>query len=186
MNNNQDSFKKHDSVWTTFHKSCLGRIVIFIVALLLLMLLSVALRPSEEATMLETRDNIHQLILDNDSTKQDNVDNTLASIAYIFSSADTVPTDTAMHTFDRLNHLEYVNHGLYTEVVLRNTIHVMGKCCSIGLWGMVIPVLTYEDLLLHMDVMRKEYNQKLIEAPKGGEDYFGSDPNLDQVFEDQY
>ncbi len=186
MYNNQDSFKKHDSVWTTFHKSCLGRIIICVVVILFLMLLSVMLRPSEEKTVLETRDNIHQLILDNDTTKQDDVDNTLASIGYMFSSADSVPTDTVMRTFYHLNKLEYRQHAFYTEVILSNTIHVMGKRCSMGLWGLVIPLVEYEDLLLNADVMRGEYNQKLIEAPKGGEEYFGSDPNLDQIYEDQF
>jgi hypothetical protein len=184
---NEDSFNKHESAWQQFHKSCLGRIVILAAIILLLMLIAIVTRPSEEKIRKETRDNIIELIHDNDSSRQDQVENTFANLAYIFTSHDTLSEDTMWHTFNRFNTLEYRSHTLYSEMRLHNTIHVMGVNCALGFLGMVIPTIEYDDLLLWADIMKKEYQPQQVTISDPVDDYyFGEDPDLDLQYEDKW
>ena len=185
ITNNQDSFNKHESTWQSFHKSCLGRIVIAAIVLLVLLIAASLSRPTEEKMTYETKDNILQLIADNDSSKQDQIDNTFANVGYMFTMRDTLKKDTMWNTFDLYNTLEYKRHAFYSEMILHNTLHVMGKNCAVGFFGLVIPTIEYEDLLLNAGIMRKDYNQKIInEVPVPDEFYFGNDPDLDIEYEE--
>lgn len=184
---NQDTFNKRESAWQQFHQSCLGRIVILSAIILLLMFVAIVTRPSEEKMKRETRDNIMELIHDNDSTRQDQVENTFANMAYIFTSHDTLDKDTMWATFEKYNSLEYRSHTLFSEMRLHNTIHVMGVNCAVGVLGMVIPTIDYDDLLMWADIMKKEYRQQQVITNEPVEDYyFGEDPDLDLEFEDKW
>lgn len=183
------SYRKKESIFTEFFNSCLGRAVIGLVFLAFLFIIGVITCPSEETMYEETRDNIRQCIQASDSLHIDGIDETLNNISYIFSSADTAFNDAEMMAaFDKYNRMEYYDHTLFSTMRLYNNFRVEGVRCAIGIFGMVIPTVSFNDFLLRVGPMRKEYNAPAINNnvnTNGGddEDYFGDNPDLGGVFE---
>ena len=159
------SYRKKESIFTEFVNSCLGRTIIGLAILGILLLVAIITCPSEETMYEETRDNIRQCIEANDSLQIDGIDETLNNISYIFSKADTAVHDAEiMKSFDKYNRLEYNNHT------------------AIGVFGLVIPTANFNDFLLRVGPMRKDYNTPAIKNTYGDEEYFGENPDLGGVF----
>ena len=177
------SYRKKESIFTEFVNSCLGRTVIGLVFLAFLFIIGVITCPSEETMYEETRDNIRQCIQASDSLHIDGIDETLNNISYIFSKADTAVHDAEiMKSFDKYNRLEYNNHTLFSTMRLYNNFRVEGVRCAIGVFGIVIPTANFNDFLLRVGPMRKEYNTPAINTSVD-EEYFGENPDLGGVFQ---
>ena len=177
------SYRKKESIFTEFVNSCLGRTIIGLAILGILLLVAIITCPSEETMYEETRDNIRQCIEANDSLQIDGIDETLNNISYIFSKADTTIHDAEiMKSFDKYNRLEYNNHTLFSTMRLYNNFRVEGVRCAIGVFGLVIPTANFNDFLLRVGPMRKDYNTPAIKNTYGDEEYFGENPDLGGVF----
>jgi hypothetical protein len=59
---------------------------------------------------------------------------------------------------------------------------VEGVRCAIGVFGIVIPTANFNDFLLRVGPMRKEYNTPAINTSVD-EEYFGENPDLGGVFQ---
>ena len=179
------SYRKKESIFTEFFHSCLGRAVIGLVIIANMFILAVITCPSEETMYNETRDNIRQCIEASDSLQIDGLDETLNNISYIFTSADTAFHDAEiMKSFDKHNRLEYNNHTFFSTMRLYNNFRVEGIRCAIGVFGLVIPTANFNDFLLRVGPMRKEYNTPAINNPNAADDeYYGENPDLGGVFQ---
>ena len=177
------SYRKKESIFTEFLHSCLGRTIIGLAIMGILFIIAAATCPSEETMYNETIDDIHQCIQDNDSLQVDGIDETLNNISYIFTSADTaIHDDEIMNAFKKYNRLEYNNHSIFSTMRLYNNFRVEGVRCAIGVFGIVIPTANFNDFLLRVGPMRKEYNTPAINTTVE-EEYFGENPDLGGVFQ---
>ena len=89
---NRDTYKK-ETLFQEFYHSCLGKIIILAVILLILFVVGVMTVPSDKMVVRETMDNIHQCLQDNDSINNDELDEDFANISRTFSEADTTLTN---------------------------------------------------------------------------------------------
>ncbi|MBQ9672698.1 MAG: hypothetical protein IJV34_07590 [Prevotella sp.] len=179
-------YRTKETVWGMFYHSCLGKIIILGVLMGILTVIAYATCPSEQYMRDEMTDNIRQCIEKNDSSQMDQIDSFLANIGYIFTTADSVVDKELMNTFYRHNRLEVYNHGAYITMYVFNNLNAEGIRCGIGIFGVVIPTIDFNDLLLRVEPVRREYERKTIETVIEGEPYyFGETPNL--IFkEDEY
>jgi hypothetical protein len=175
------SFRKKDSLMSTFTNSCLGRIIITVIAIIVVMVIAFFTNPTEETMFAETNDNIRQCIEENDSLTIDGLDAMLNNIGYMFSEADTTKTTDVMDEFNKYNRMEYYDHVVFSTIRLSNNYRIEGVRCAIGIFGMVIPTANYSDFLLRVGPVRKDYNQPII-PQTGDEEYFGENPDLGGVF----
>jgi hypothetical protein len=88
-----------------------------------------------------------------------------------------------MKSFQEHNTLVYHNHLLFSTMHLHNTFQVQGMRCGIGILGIVIPTVNFNDFILKTGTMRKEYNQPIIRNTIADDDYMGETPDLGGVFE---
>jgi hypothetical protein len=70
---NRDTYKK-ETLFQEFYHSCLGKIIILAVILLILFVVGVMTVPSDKMVVRETMNNIHQCLQDNDSINNDELD----------------------------------------------------------------------------------------------------------------
>ena len=189
------SYRKKETIFSEFLRSCLGRTIIGLVLLALLFLAAVITCPSEETMREETIDNIRECIEASDSAQIDAVDEMVNNVSYVFTKADTTFHDEeTMKVFEEYNHLEYYNHYFFSTMRIYNNFRVEGTRCAIGFFGIVIPTATFDDFLLRVGTMRKEYNAPVINnansSSENGEgensttedDYYGDNPDLGGVF----
>ena len=180
--NGRGSYRNKESLLSTFTHSCLGRFIIITVTLILLTVFALISKPSEELMFAETNDNIRQCIEENDSLTLDGLDAMLNNIGYMFTSADTTRPSELMNEFRKYNRLEYYDHSLFSTIRLYNNYRIEGVRCAVGIFGMVIPTANFNDFLMRVGPVRKDYNQPLITNPGGDEEYFGENPDLGGVF----
>ena len=173
------NFRKKESLAQQFRHSCMGQIIIFAAIFGAVSLLAYLTRPSEETVRDTIRDDIRQCIEEHDSLSNDWIDDIVSNAAYMFTTAkENKVTDTLMMAFDKYNLLEYYHHPCYSTVYLRNNFHPESKRCGLGIFGVVIPMLNYNDLLLSDELMQADtLNQRLINDTDG--DYFGENPGLE-------
>jgi len=183
--NYRGDFRKHESLFGEFRHSCLGRLIITIGILGIIAIIAWITNPSEQAMREEMNDDILQWIQESDSlNNNDWIDDAVINTGFIFTSADTVvtPWQTKLQEqFDKHNQMEYYDHGLFSTMHIYNSFHIQGKRCGIGLFGMVIPTVNFNDFILREGPMRKDYNQPVIRN-NGDEEYFGENPDLGGVF----
>jgi len=149
-------YKKEDSLMAMFWHSCLGKIVIIAAFLGLMALIAYITCPSEDRVREEMNDNICQCIVHTDSITTDWVDDMVANVGYIFTTADSAVDKNRMALFHRHNRLEFYDHGIYSSLRVYNTFNYDGTCVGIGFFGMVIPVFSSADFLLRVMPMPKE------------------------------
>ena len=82
----------------------------------------------------------------------------------------------------KYNRLEYYDHTLFSTIRLYNNYRIEGVRCAVGIFGMVIPTANFNDFLLRVGPVRKDYNQPVVTNPGGDEEYFGENPDLGGVF----
>jgi hypothetical protein len=125
----------------------------------------------------EMIDNVRQCIESPDSIHTDWIDDAVANVGYIFTEAGPNVNKDMLDNFNKYNRMVYYNHGIYSSMRIYNNFHVEGIRCGIGIFGMIIPTINFNDLLLRVGPVRRDYNQPI--APDMGDDeYFGSTPDL--------
>ena len=173
------NYRTQESFAHEFRHSCLGKILILAVFIGALMVIGHLTVPDEETMMTEMTDNIRQCIADNDSIKTDWIDDCVNNVGYIFTDADSVINEEVYQNFLKYNELGYYRHWFYATTLLHNNFRPEGTRVGVGIFGLVIPTMSFDEFLFRIGPMHKGYDQKPVRATiiKGGES-FGSDPEL--------
>lgn len=173
------SYRTQESIARKFRNSCFGQIIIVVVTIGILLLIAMLTKPSDKTMKAEMDDNILQCIEERDSLNRDWLDDVVSNTGYVFTTSDSAVECQTMKSFRNFNNLQYYSHSLYNTVYLYNNFLPEGKRCGIGIFGIVIPMLDYNDFILHKEIMRTDsMNQKLIEIDPESE-YFGENPMLE-------
>jgi hypothetical protein len=177
---NSDTYKKQN-LFQLFFNSCLGKIVIFLLVLLVLWIFAIITVPSKTMMLVETCDNIHECLQDNDSIRGDEIDETINNIARTFSIADTTKTNQELwKTFLKYNRLEVYEHPGFKTVHVVNGQYPQGRRIAIGLFQGVISTIFYDDLVITTGAARGEYNKKLNQPQEiPDEEFTGEDLNVE-------
>lgn len=172
-------FKKQETVGQAFSHSCLGRLVIMAAIMLAIVVLAIMSKPSEKEMEKETIDNIMQCIQANDSIRGDKIDDTVNNLTNAFTKADTAKVNIELRkAYFKHNRIEVYNHiGLRTAYVVNN-VHPEGVRVGFGIFGLVFPTVTYEDLLLNVDPIQREYKDGVIQVEEVPAQDLGSNPNI--------
>jgi hypothetical protein len=172
-------FKKQETVGQAFSHSCLGRLVIMAAIMLAIVVLAIMSKPSEKEMEKETIDNIMQCIQANDSIRGDKIDDTVNNLTNAFTKADTAKVNIELRkAYFQHNRIEVYNHiGLRTAYVFNN-VHPEGVRVGFGIFGLVFPTVTYEDLLLNVDPIQREYKDGVIQVEEVPAQDLGSNPNI--------
>ena len=170
------SYRTHENLFSMFYHTCLGKLVILAAILGVLAVIAHLTRPSEQKMRAEMLDNIRQCIESPDSLHTDAIDDAVANLGYIFTNADSVVDVALLNNFKKYNRLEFYDRWLYTSMHVFNNFHSDGIRCGVGIFGLVIPTVNFNDLLLRVGPVRKDYNQPIIEYSE--DEYFGTTPDL--------
>ena len=161
---NSDTYKKQGIV-QEFFNSCLGKIVIFLGVLLCLYIFALITVPSRDIMLVETVDNVHECLQENDSIKADEIDEFINNISRSFSAADTAKTKREVFkAFLKYNALEVYSHPGFKTVYLFNSMYPQGCRIGIGAFQTVFSTLHYEELVLSNGAARGDYGKKLNEV----------------------
>ncbi len=170
-------YRKKESLFSMFWHSCLGKTVFMGLIFLLLLVLALVMNPSEKYMREEMYDNIRQCIERPDSVQTDKIDDALSNIGYIFTKADGKVNKELWTNFTTNNRLEYFNHTFFSTMHVFNNFRLDGIRCAIGVFGIVIPTINFNDLLLRDGPLREDYEDRPVQIE--AEDlYFGETPDL--------
>ena len=102
-------FKKNESALQAFYHSCLGKIAILIGILIVLFIVALMTKPTQDEMEMEMVDNILQCIEANDSIQGDEIDDQVNNLNSMFSRADTAKINKELLTsLKKNNRLETV------------------------------------------------------------------------------
>ena len=174
------NFKTNQSFTQEFTRSCLGRIIIAGVIILVGLLVAYLTAPKESDMNDEMLDNIMQCLEVNDGIKGDVVDDYVHNLTFIFTTADTTYiAKDVLDTYYKYNRLESYRHTFYSTSYIHNNMHPEGTRVGVGIFGIIIPTVLYEDILLDVGPVHKGYEQKLNQAPIQQDDEdLGENPNI--------
>ena len=173
-------YRTNESVGKMFLHSCLGKFVILAAIIVVLLIIAILTKPSEQEMRDEMNDNIMQCMEMNDSIRGDEIDDFVHNIGFIFTKADTTKVgEEWRNVFDKYNRLEIYNHSFFRTAYIYNNIKTEGTRVGFGLFGLVIPTANFNDFLLRLGPMRRNYNQRLIRGTTIEGDY-GSNPNIQE------
>jgi hypothetical protein len=164
-------YRKKESLFGMFWSSCLGRLIIVAVVMGIITLIAALSCPSEQTMREQLEDDIRQCLELSDSVYMDGIDNVVANIGYMFSSAKTTGETELMKKFKKYNRLEYYNHDIFATIHVINNFHYEGERCAIGIFGMVIPTISLSDFVVRTSAIRKEYNYKPVRY-NNADDFF--------------
>ena len=130
--------------------------------MLVAMLVAYFTAPKEADMNLEMTDNIMQCLEVNTETKGDVVDDYVHNLAFVFTTADTtmIPKDI-LDTYYKYNRLESYRHTFFSTTYIHNNMHPEGTRVGFGIFGLIIPTVLYQDILLDVGPVHKGYEQKL-------------------------
>ena len=176
---NSDKYKKK-SLTQEFFNSCLGRLVIVLIVLFAFYIFALITVPSRDIMLVETVDNVHECLQENDSIKADEIDEFINNISRTISVADTTKTNKeVLNTFLKYNTLMVYSHLGFKTVHIVNGIYPQGERIGIGLFQTVISTVNYNDLVVTTGAVRGDYNKQLnapVEVPDSL--YTGENPNV--------
>jgi len=176
--NDRGSYRKQETISHKFTHSCLGQLIIGAAIVGCLLLLATLTCPSRETMESEIKDDIKQCILEGDSLRNDWIDDVVANAGYIFTKTETDIDSELEKNFVKYNQLKFYEHTFFSTVYLHNNLNTQGKRCGMGIFGIVFPMINYNDLLLHDERMQNDtINQRLIMESDG--EYFGENPGLE-------
>ena len=159
------SFKQNESPLQAFYHSCLGKLAILIGILVLLFIVGIMTKPTQEEMEMEMVDNILQCIQANDSIQGDDIDDQVNNLNSVFSRADTAKINKELLTsLKKNNRLEIYNHSFFRTAYILNNIHPEGVRVGVGMFGVVYPTVLYKDLLLNVGPMQKNYKDGVIRS----------------------
>ena len=171
------NFKKNESPIQAFYHSCLGKIAILIGILILLFIVAIMTKPTQEEMEMEMVDNILQCIQANDSIQGDDIDDQVNNMNSVFSRADTAKINKELLTSLKMNNkLEIYNHSFFRTAYIINNIHPAGVRVGIGMFSVVYPTVLYKDLLLNVGPMQKKYKDGVIRTGTINNHDLGTNP----------
>ena len=173
------NYRTQVSLTQEFMHSCLGKLIILAAVICALLVVAYFTVPDEEKMTTEMTDNIFQCIEANDSIKTDWIDDAINNVGYIFTDLDTVRNQEVIDNFYKYNSVEYCRHMFYATTLIHNNLKPDGSVAGIGVLGLVIPTVNFNDFLFRIGPMHKGYDQQPVQSTiiVGGES-FGSDPEL--------
>lgn len=173
------NYRTNESFIQEFTRSCLGRIIIATVIILAALLMAYFTAPRESDMDEEMNDNLMQCLEVNDGVKGDVVDDYVHNLTFIFTTADTTVIDRdKLETYEKHNRLESYRHTFYSTSYIYNNMHPEGTRVGVGIFGIIIPTVFYEDILLDVGPVHKGYEQKLNQAPIMDDTDLGETPNI--------
>jgi len=171
------NFKKNESPIQAFYHSCLGKIAILIGILILLFIVAIMTKPTQEEMEMEMVDNILQCIQANDSIQGDDIDDQVNNMNSVFSRADTAKINKELLTsLKKNNKLEIYNHSFFRTAYIINNIHPAGVRVGVGMFSVVYPTVLYKDLLLNVGPMQKKYKDGIIRTGTINNHDLGTNP----------
>ncbi len=175
---NRSTYKKQ-SMSADFTNSCLGKLIILAGIILILLIVALFTVPSEEVTRTEMEDNIRECLQDNFEKRLDTADATFNNICRPFTEADSTFNDKeVLEIFNRNNRLEINRHALYTTARLYNNLKPEGVCEGIGIFGIVIPIINYDDFLMAEGNVRGKNHDRILPNNSVPEMDYGDNPML--------
>ena len=179
-----DNFRNNESLFKAFRHSCLGRVIIVSAILAILALIAYLTCPNEKYMRAEMDDNIRQCIEERDSINTDWTEVMVMNTRYMFTTADSIVKDqAALDLFNKYNRTEYYNNTFFSTMHIYNSFYIEGKRCGIGIFGLVIPIVNFNDFLLRIGPGFKEYKRPAVNYDSGKDEYFGENPDLGGVFQ---
>ena len=170
-------FKQNESPIQAFYHSCLGKLAILGGILILLFIVALMTKPTQEEMEMEMVDNILQCIQANDSIQGDDIDDQVNNLNNMFSKADTAKIHKdLLKSLKKNNRLEIYNHSFFRTAYILNNIHPEGVRVGVGMFGVVYPTVIYKDLLLNVGPMQKNYKDGVIRTGTINTHDFGSNP----------
>lgn len=180
--NNRINYRGSDETMTqAFSRSCLGKLLILAVVVVILLIIAYFTAPTEKEMREEINDDILQCMEMNDSIRGDQIDDFVHNIGFIFTTADSTKVGLEWReAFDKYNRLEINRHTFFTTAYIYNNILTEGSRVGIGVFGIVIPTMNFNDFLLRVGPMHKGYDQKLIKTVVIPDNDLGSNPNIQE------
>ena len=174
-----DNFKQKESVGQAFYHSCLGKLVILAIVILILLLLAIITKPSKGTMIADTTDGILECIENNDSIKGDKIDDYMTNLGHVFTSADTIKINPDLLAgLKKYNRMEIHDHTFFRTAYIHNNVHPEGVRVGWGAFGLVLPTVTYSDLLLYIGKMHGGYNKAINIKVDGANFDMGQTPNV--------
>jgi hypothetical protein len=176
---NKSTYKKQ-SMTAEFSNSCLGKLIILAAIVIILLIVALITAPSDVEMKTQMQDNIRECLQDNDVKRCDPVDEVFNNIRRPFTEADTTYNDKEkLETFYRNNKLEIYNHTLFSTARVSNNLNPEGLREGIGIFGIVIPFLNYDDFLMTEGNVRGKNNDHIIKDAGVPEEMdYGDNPML--------
>jgi hypothetical protein len=172
-----DNFKQKETMGHAFANSCLGRIVIFLCIIVVLLIIAIFTKPSKKVMAAEATDGVLECIENNDSIKGDKIDDYITNLAHIFTTADTTQINSELlDGLKKYNRMEIHDHMFYRTAYLHNNVHPEGVRIAFGAYGLVLPTVTYDDLLLYIGKMHGEFNKAILRNSVNEQDMGTSNP----------
>ena len=182
MQTNKSEYHK-DTLASELRKSCLSKLIMLVAVILLLLLAAKMTIPSDEQMMYGTLDGVCQCIQKSHGVSGDKSDdivrNTIASVSH---ETDTLKKDTILADFKKFNRIEIYHHTFFSTAYIISNFNSRGARAAIGLFGMVIPTVNFNDFVLRNGPIRKEYNQRIIRQTITSDTYLGDNPDLGNTY----
>lgn len=182
MQSNRSEYQK-ESLASQFVRSCFGKIVILLAFIALMLILAKMTIPSDERMEFGTLDGVYQCIVESHGVPGDKSDdivrNTIATLSH---ETDSLKKDTVLADFKKFNRLETYHHTFFSTTYIISNFNSNGARAAVGIFGMVIPTVNYNDFVLRNGPVRKDYNQKIIKQSITSDTYMGDNPDLGNTY----
>ena len=164
-------------------KSCLAKVIMLVAVMLLLMLSAKLTIPSDEQMMYGTLDGVCQCIQDSHGVPGDKSDDIVRNgIATVSHETDSAKKDTILADFKKFNRVEIYHHTFFSTAYIISNFNSRGARAAVGIFGLVIPTVNFNDFVLRNGPIRKEYNQRIIKQTITSDTYMGDNPDLGNTY----
>ncbi|MGM9779080.1 MAG: hypothetical protein ACI3ZD_12240 [Prevotella sp.] len=186
MNNgiqtNKSEYHK-ETLAAEIKKSCLAKVIMLVAVILLFMLAAKLTIPSDEQMMYGTLDGVCQCIQDSHGVPGDKSDDIVRNgIATISHETDSAKKDTILADFKKFNRVEIYHHTFFSTAYIISNFNSRGARAAVGIFGLVIPTVNFNDFILRNGPIRKEYNQRIIKQTITSDTYMGDNPDLGNTY----
>lgn len=186
MNNgiqtNKSEYHK-ETLAAEIKKSCLAKVIMLVAVMLLLMLSAKLTIPSDEQMMYGTLDGVCQCIQDSHGVPGDKSDDIVRNgIATVNHETDSAKKDTILADFKKFNRVEIYHHTFFSTAYIISNFNSRGARAAVGIFGLVIPTVNFNDFVLRNGPIRKEYNQRIIKQTITSDTYMGDNPDLGNTY----
>jgi len=186
MNNEMQSNKgglAKDSLATQFVRSCFGKIVILIAFIALVLIFAKMTIPSDEKMEFGTFDGVYHCIVESHGVPGDKSDDIVRNTIATFShETDSLKKDSVLEDFNKFNRLETYHHTFFSTTYIISNFNSNGARAAVGIFGMVIPTVNFNDFVLRNGPVRKDYNQKILKQSITSDTYMGDNPDLGNTY----